>query len=153
MTALEAASNNASRGVSLVHIADSALGGVSGLLNTIRGNVVEAAQSGLSEDTLAANQLEIDGALDAINRIGAYNRRLIPSDTLTFALSPDLNDTATLNVPRIDTATLGGEVGHLSDLASGGKRQPGPGRLRQDHRDPRRSSGTSPPIASRVRRV
>jgi flagellin-like hook-associated protein FlgL len=120
LTALEAASNNASRGVSLVHIADSALGSVSGLLDTIRGNVVEAAQSGLSEDTLGTNQIEIDAALDAINRIGSYSRRLIPSDTLTFVLSPDVNDTATLNVPRIDTATLGGETGHLSDLASGG---------------------------------
>lgn len=120
LTSLEAASSNASQGVSMIHIADTALSNVGSLLNTIRGNVVEAAQTGLNEDTLAANQLEVDAALDAINRIGAYTHRLIPSETLTFALSPDVNDTAQLNVPKIDTATLGGDAGHLSDLASGG---------------------------------
>ncbi len=46
------------------------LGQVSSLLNDIRGLVVEAANSGaLSDEEIAANQLQIDSSLEAINRI------------------------------------------------------------------------------------
>ncbi len=71
LTAINQASDNAARAAAVVRVADSALGQVSGLLNTIRGNLVAAANSGgLSDAELDALQLETDAALEAINRIG-----------------------------------------------------------------------------------
>jgi flagellin len=54
----------------LISTADSALGQVSSLLNDIRSLVVESASSGgLSADQVAANQLQVDSSLGAIDRI------------------------------------------------------------------------------------
>jgi len=118
LTSLEAASKSVSRGTSMIHIVDSALSGVGNLIQTIRGNVIEA-QGALSSDAQEAYQVEIDAALEAIHRIGAATRRLIPQDTLTFHLSANANDTVQVAVPQLNAATLGGEAGSLSDLASG----------------------------------
>src|SRR3954471_9618741 len=62
--------SNSERANQLIATADSALGQVSSLLNDIRGLVSEAANTGaLSEDQIAANQLQIDSSLEAIDRI------------------------------------------------------------------------------------
>ncbi len=54
----------------IIATADSALGEVASLLNDIRALVTEAANTGaMSDDQVAANQLQIDSSLDAINRI------------------------------------------------------------------------------------
>lgn len=56
----------------IIATADSALGQVSRLLNDIRGLVTEAANTGaLSDDQVAANQLQVDSSLEAIDRIVA----------------------------------------------------------------------------------
>ncbi len=56
----------------VIATADSALGQISRLLNDIRGLVTEAANSGaLSSDQVAANQLQVDSSLEAIDRIVA----------------------------------------------------------------------------------
>src|SRR5690349_18325276 len=61
---------NSERANQLIATADSALGQVSALLNDIRGLVSEAANEGaLSTDQIAANQLQIDSSLEAIDRI------------------------------------------------------------------------------------
>ncbi|MCL4193325.1 MAG: hypothetical protein KJZ87_16435 [Thermoguttaceae bacterium] len=66
----EKAITNTQRANQMIATADSALGQVSTLLNDIRGLVTEAANQGvLSDDQIAANQLQIDSALEAINRI------------------------------------------------------------------------------------
>jgi len=70
LAALEAASTNASRARSFIHVADSGLGQVSSLLNQVRGNLIEAAGDTASPAARAALQLEIDSALEAIDRIG-----------------------------------------------------------------------------------
>ncbi len=70
VTGLNKAISNTQRASQIISTADSALGQVSSLLNDIRGLVVEAANSGaLSEEEIAANQLQIDSSLEAINRI------------------------------------------------------------------------------------
>jgi flagellin len=70
VTGLNKAISNTQRASQIITTADSALGQVSSLLNDIRGLVVEAANSGaLSDQEIAANQLQIDSSLDAINRI------------------------------------------------------------------------------------
>ncbi len=70
ITSLGKAVSNTRRASQIISTADSALGQVSNLLNDVRGLVVEAANSGaLSDDEIAANQLQIDSSLEAINRI------------------------------------------------------------------------------------
>jgi len=39
---------------------------------------------------------------------------------MTFNVSPDMADTTTLELPTVDTQSLGSEAGRLADLASGG---------------------------------
>lgn len=130
LTSLEAASANAGRAVGVTHVADAALSGVSDLIQMVRGDVQEAAGGFLSDDQLKAKQLEIDAALEAIDRIGQSTsfagRKLLSGDsasdavTLTFDFSPEGNQPSSLTLPKVETARLGGTAGHLSDLASGG---------------------------------
>jgi len=70
ITSVETAISNSERANQVIATADSALGQVSALLNDIRGLVTEAANEGaLSTEQIAANQLQIDSSLEAINRI------------------------------------------------------------------------------------
>ncbi len=70
ITGLNKAISNTQRASQIISTADSALGQVSTLLNDVRGLVVEAANKGaLSDEEIAANQLQIDSSLEAINRI------------------------------------------------------------------------------------
>ncbi|MEA1952369.1 MAG: flagellin [Planctomycetota bacterium] len=127
LASLEAASRNASRAVGTIHTADSGLAAVSDLLNQIRGNVVAVANSGaISDEEVAANQLEVNAAVDAINLISANTsfggRNLLDgsADSLTFVFSSDVADTSTLSLPNVHATALGGGAGSLGDLASGG---------------------------------
>ena len=70
MTATTKAISNTQRANSMVAIADSALGQISSLLNDIRGLVNEAASTGtMTYEQLLANQLQVNAALDSIDRI------------------------------------------------------------------------------------
>src|SRR6186713_2580317 len=70
ITSIERAITNSERANQLIATADSALGQVSSLLNDIRGLVSEAANTGaLSDEQIAANQLQVDSSLEAIDRI------------------------------------------------------------------------------------
>jgi len=62
--------SNSQRANQMIGTADSALGQVTSLLNDIRGLVTEAANSGaMSADQIAANQLQVDSSLEALNRV------------------------------------------------------------------------------------
>lgn len=93
----------------MIATADSALGQVSNLLNDIRGLVVEAANSGaLSEDEIAANQLQVDSSLEAINRIArttTFQGRRLLDGSLDFIT--DADSVANLVNLDIDQANLG----------------------------------------------
>ncbi len=70
IVSVQNAITNSQRADQLIATADSALGQVSSLLNDIRGLVSQAANTGaLSDDQIAANQLQIDSSLEAIDRI------------------------------------------------------------------------------------
>lgn len=72
VTTIEQSIKNNNRANNVISTADSALGEIGGLLNQIRGLVQEGLNSGaLSQDEIQANQLQIDAALSAINRISA----------------------------------------------------------------------------------
>lgn len=72
VSAIEQSIKNSNRASNVIATADSALGEVTNLLNQVRGLVQEGLNEGaLSSDEIAANQLQIDTALSAINRISA----------------------------------------------------------------------------------
>ena len=129
LTAIGEASDNASRAVGLIRTADSGLGQVSSLLNDVRGAIVSVAGGGLSKAEVAAKQLEIDAAMEAIDRIGNTTsfagRNLLDGqgsgDAMTFSFSLDVSQTASVAMPTINAAALGNGNGRLSDLTSGGK--------------------------------
>jgi len=108
ITSVERAITNSQRANQLIATADSALGQVSSLLNDIRGLVTEAANTGaLSEEQIAANQLQIDSSLEAIDRIAQITqfqgRRLLDGslDFITTGVPSTVSDL------QIDQANLG----------------------------------------------
>ncbi|MCA9050551.1 MAG: hypothetical protein KDA89_17560 [Planctomycetaceae bacterium] len=67
---LRAAIDNSEKAVSLVQTAEGALSEINSLLVKVRSLALDSANSGVNDaDALAANQAEIDNALDTINRI------------------------------------------------------------------------------------
>jgi flagellin len=116
ITAVGRAISNSERANQMIATADSALGQAASLLNDIRGLVTEAANTGaLSDDQIAANQLQVDSSLEALNRIAQtttfQGRRLLDGslDFITTAgtvvLPGDGLDTVA-NL-QIDQANLG----------------------------------------------
>jgi len=72
ITTIEQSIKNSNRASNVIATADGALGEIGGLLNQVRGLVQEGLNSGALSDTeIEANQLQIDTALSAINRISA----------------------------------------------------------------------------------
>jgi flagellin len=62
--------SNTERANQMIATADAGLAQISSLLNDIRGLVTEAANTGaMSNDQLAANQLQVDASLNSIDRI------------------------------------------------------------------------------------
>jgi len=102
ISAIEQSIKNSNRANNVIATADAALGEISGLLNQVRGLIQEGLNDGaLSQDEKEANQLQIDTALSAINRISANTSfagdKLIDGSkgfttTLTAADSAELDD-------------------------------------------------------------
>lgn len=115
ITSLNKAISNTRRAVQIIATADSALGQVSTLLNNIRGLIVEAANRGaLSDDEIAANQLQIDSSLEAINRISqttTFQGRKLLDGSLDFV--SNISTVAAVTDSKINSANLG-STGSLS---------------------------------------
>jgi flagellin-like hook-associated protein FlgL len=109
ITATQKAITNSERANQLIGTADSALGQVSSLLNDIRGLVSEAANTGaLSPDQIAANQLQLDSSLEAIDRIAqitSFQGRKLLDGSLDF-ITTGL-DNSKVEGLRIDQANFG----------------------------------------------
>jgi flagellin len=109
---------NSQQANELIATADSALGQVSTLLNSIRGLVSDAANTGaLSTDQIAANQLQVDASLAAIDRISQstsfQNRRLLDGslDFLTTSagtVNPKATGTIGTQLDAEATGSFGG---------------------------------------------
>ncbi len=93
----------------MIATADSALGQVSALLNDIRGLVEEAANRGaLSDAQIAANQLQIDSSLQAIDRIAQVTRfqgRALLDGNLDF-VTKNVDETRLTNL-QVNQANFG----------------------------------------------
>ncbi|MEM6691206.1 MAG: flagellin [Planctomycetota bacterium] len=109
ITSLGKAISNTERASQIISTADSALGEVSNLLNDIRGLVIQASNtSGLSDEEIAANQLQIDSSLEAINRISqstTFQGRKLLDGSLDF--QTDASQVSSLTDLNIDQASLG----------------------------------------------
>jgi len=123
ITSLNKSISNTQRASQIISTADSALGQVSSLLNDVRGLVVEAANSGaLSDDEVAANQLQVDSSLEAINRIAqttTFQGRKLLDGSLDFITSKGTG-AANISSLQIDQASLGasGSVGVTINVAT-----------------------------------
>ena len=111
ITAIGRAISNTDRANQVIATADSALGQVSSLLNDIRGLVTESANSGaLSDEQLAANQLQVDSSLEALNRIAqttTFQGRRLLDGSLDFITSSTDSDFSNITDLNIDQANLG----------------------------------------------
>ena len=110
ITSIRRAISNTDRANQVIATADSALGQVSSLLNDIRGLVTESANSGaLSSDQIAANQLQLDSSLEALNRIAqttTFQGRRLLDGSLDFLTTLGTNST-NISTLKIDQANLG----------------------------------------------
>jgi flagellin len=106
---INSAIGNSTQATNVISTADAALGQVSDLLLDIKGLLVQSANAGaLTPDQLAANQLQIDSAVQSITRI---------SNTTTFAglnlLNGSLNyvtsgvNNSAIQALQIDQASFG----------------------------------------------
>ena len=116
ITSIRRAISNTDRATQVIATADSALGQVSSLLNDIRGLVTESANAGaLSDEQIAANQLQVDSSLEALNRIAqttTFQGRRLLDGSLDFVTSAG-NNFSDIQDLKIDQANLGatGTVG------------------------------------------
>lgn len=110
ITSIDRAISNSERAGQLISTADSALGQVSSLLNDIRGLVTEAANSGAqSDEQIAANQLQVDSSLEAIDRIAqvtTFQGRRVLDGSLDF-ITQSGTGFSTISDLTIDQANLG----------------------------------------------
>jgi flagellin len=110
MVSTQKAIDNTTRANQIISTADSALGQISSLLNDIRGLVTAAANKGaLSNDQVAANQLQVDSSLDSIDRIAQttsfQGRKLLDgSQGFTYTSGAGM---ATVSDLQIQQANLG----------------------------------------------
>jgi len=110
ITSIRRAIGNTDRANQVIATADSALGQVSSLLNDIRGLITESANTGaLSDEQIAANQLQLDSSLDALNRIAqttTFQGRRLLDGSLDFITNAGTNF-GNISDLQIDQANLG----------------------------------------------
>jgi flagellin len=98
ISGIDQAIDNSSRASNVIATAEGALGEVASLLLIIKSLVVEAANAGaLSPDEIAANQLQVDSAVESITRI---------SNTTTFAGLHLLNGSLDYITSGVNTADI-----------------------------------------------
>jgi flagellin len=114
VTTIEQSIKNSNRASNVIATADGALGEISGLLNQIRGLVQEGLNEGaLSSSEIEANQLQLDSALSAINRISSnttFGGDKLLDGSKSFTTSSSAADAAKLSDFRINEALLGGST-------------------------------------------
>jgi flagellin len=133
---LKSAIQNSEKAVSLVQTAEGALNEINSLLVKVRSLAIDSANIGVNDaDALAANQAEIDNALDTINRIanntqfgtkklldGSAGINGVPADADVSFLSASQNTLAGVYNVAVTTAgeraTVSAGAAQSSNLAN-----------------------------------
>jgi flagellin len=109
IVAVQKAISNTQRGNQMIATTDSALGQVTSLLHDIRGLVTEVSNTAvMSDEQIAANQMQVDSALEAINRIAQVTKfqgRRVLDGSLDFIT--DSGNIPQIKNLKIDQANLG----------------------------------------------
>ena len=109
MVGTRTAISNSQQAEQMIATADSALGQVSSLLDDVRALVDSAANKGsMSDSQIAANQLQLDSSLAAIDRISQttqFQGRALLDGNLDF-ISQDVDSTKMTNL-QVNQANLG----------------------------------------------
>ena len=99
ISGLNTAVSNSNRASSVIATTEGALAEVSNLLSSIKGLIVEAANTGaVSDDERKANQVQIDSAIDSITRI---------SNSTSFAGLKLLNGSLDYTLSGVQSSNLG----------------------------------------------
>jgi flagellin len=113
LTSIRKANDSAARAAGMIHVADSGMSQVTGLLNSVRANVMDVAGGNLSDAEIKAKQIEIDAAMEAVNRIGNYT---------TFGRRKLLDGSAGPSVSGVNASQVTNIDVHYN--AGGGERTP-----------------------------
>jgi flagellin len=111
---------NASDGMSIAQVADGALGEMRTILESVRTNVVAAANGSQSQKSLTAIQKDISGALEALDDVAGattYNGQMLLDGSFSdrqFVLGE--NSVISLSVPAADTRVLGSSESSLAQI-------------------------------------
>jgi flagellin len=98
ISGLQQAVKNSDRASSVISTTEGALSEAADLLNSIKGLVVEAANTGaISDEERTANQLQIDSAIDSITRI---------SDSASFGGLKLLNGSLDYNLSGLKSSAI-----------------------------------------------
>ncbi len=99
ISGLNTAVSNSNRASSVISTTEGALAEVSNLLSSIKGLIVEAANTGaVSDEERKANQVQIDSAIDSITRI---------SNSTSFAGLKLLNGSLDYTLSGVQSSSLG----------------------------------------------
>lgn len=126
IVAVQKAISNTQRGSQMIATTDSALGSVASLLHDIRALVTEAGNTAvMSDEQIAANQMQVDSALEAINRIAQVTKfqgRRVLDGSLDFLT--DANRIPQIQNLKIDQANLGatGTMGVAVEIEAAAQR-------------------------------
>lgn len=121
ITSIGQSIKNSERAGNIIATADASLGEVSSLLNDVRNLVQSSANKGaISADEIAANQVQVDNALDAITRIAqttVFGGQKLLNGTKSFSVSGSLgafNSPTDITInsfdPTLHTASANNDV-------------------------------------------
>ena len=113
ITSINSAVSNSQLAEQMIATADSGLGQISSLLNSIQGLVTSAANTGtLSSDQISADQLQVDSSLSAINQIAqstSFQGQNLLNGSLGFnvAKSASASNISSLQINQADLTNAG----------------------------------------------
>ena len=119
--AMGQAMKNANDGISVTQVADGALGQMTEILQSIRTNVLAAANGSQSADSLQAIQADIEGSITALNEIvdtTQFNGQSLLSGSFTNkSFSVGQGSTIDVSISSVETDHLGSsDTGFLSGI-------------------------------------
>lgn len=135
ISGLQQAIKNSERASSVISTAESSLSEIADLLNSVRGLVVEAANTGaLSDEERAANQLQIDSAIESITRISnaaSFGGLKLLNGSLDYVLSGLRN--SAISKAQVISANFGNQSSIQVDVRTVASAQTGKLFMRGDY--------------------